>query len=54
MRATETRSRIELSAEEMEKLRRLSVSRTEPYDQVARARILLAYVAGEARGPLRA
>jgi len=52
MAAKQTRPSISLSAEEMEKLRQLSVSRTEPYDQVTRARILLAYEAGESKSAL--
>src|SRR5690606_19029743 len=52
MTAKQPRPRIELSAEEMEKLRQLSVSRTEPYDQVTRARILLAYEAGDSKSAI--
>jgi len=52
MPAKQTRPRIELSAEEMEKLQQLSVSRTAPYDQVTRARILLAYESGESKSAI--
>lgn len=52
MTAKQSRPRIELSAEEMEKLRQLSLSRTEPYEQVTRARILLAYDAGESKSAI--
>ena len=52
MNAKQTRPSIELSAEEMEKLRQLSVSRTEPYDQVTRARIILAYQEGESKSAI--
>ena len=52
MNAKQTRPSIELSAEEMEKLRQLSVSRTEPYDQVTCARIILAYQEGESKSAI--
>jgi transposase len=41
--------KLELSGEDMERLQQLSVSRTEPYDQVTRAKILLAYHVGESK-----
>jgi transposase len=52
MTAKQTRPRIELSAEDMEKLRQLTVSRTAPYDQVTRAKILLAYEGGESKSAI--
>lgn len=52
MNAKRPRPKIELSAEQMEKLRQLSVSRTEPYDQVTRAKTLLAYDAGESKSAI--
>lgn len=41
------RPRLDLESQDIEKLQQLSVSRTEPYDQVTRARILLAHHTGE-------
>jgi transposase len=52
MTAKQTRQRIAMTAEETEKLQQLSASRTAPYDQVTRARILLAYEAGESKSSL--
>jgi transposase len=46
------RPKLELSDEDMETLQQLSVSRTEPYDQVTRARILLAYHEGESKSSI--
>jgi len=46
------RSKLELDSEDMEKLLQLCVSRTEPYDQVTRAKILLAYHAGESKSAI--
>jgi len=52
MTARRMRSKLELGSEDMEKLLQLSVSRTEPYDQVTRAKILLAYHAGESKSAI--
>jgi YD repeat-containing protein len=46
MAAKRARQKLEMSHEEIAKLEQLSVSRTEPYDRVTRARVLLAYRAG--------
>lgn len=43
---------LEITSEEMETLLQLSVSRTEPYDRVTRARILLAYHGGESKSSI--
>lgn len=41
--------KLELVKEDVDKLQQLSVSRTEPYDQVTRAKVLLAYHSGESK-----
>ena len=52
MAAKRMRPKLELSDEDMETLQQLSVSRTEPYDQVTRAKILLAYHVGESKSAI--
>ena len=52
MAAKRMRPKLELSDEDMETLQQLSVSRTEPYDQVTRAKILLAYHEGESKSSI--
>ena len=52
MAAKRMRPKFELSDEDMETLQQLSVSRTEPYDQVTRAKILLAYHGGESKSEI--
>lgn len=52
MTAKQTRPRFDMSADDMEKLRQLSVSRIAPYDQVTRGRILLAYEADDSKSAI--
>ena len=52
MAAKRMRPKFELSDEDMETLQQLSVSRTEPYDRVTRAKILLAYHVGESKSAI--
>ncbi len=52
MAAKRMQPKFELSDEDMETLQQLSVSRTEPYDQVTRAKILLAYHVGASKSAI--
>lgn len=52
MTARRKHPKIELRHEEMEKSQQLSVSQTETYDQVSRAKILLAYQARESKSAI--
>jgi len=52
MTAKRKRPELNLGSPELGKLKRLSVSRTEPYDQVTRAKILLDYYEGESKSAI--
>jgi hypothetical protein len=52
MTAKRTRLKLDLTREDIEKLRQWSISRTGPYDQVTKARILLAYHEGESKSAI--
>ena len=52
MTANKARPELELSCKDLDLLHRLSVSRTDPHDQVTRAKILLAYHEGEGKSSI--
>lgn len=52
MSAKRARQGLDLTEKDMEKLRQLSVSRTEPYNQVTRAKILLGYHDGQRKSDI--
>ena len=52
MAAKRTPQKLEIGHKEIERLEQLSVSRSEPYDCVTRARVLLAYCAGDRKSAI--